>query len=262
MRFLKWLIGIFQPQPAPPPQPLPTTETLGCGTDPLQKLDVYRPPNTFATDNRRAIVFVHGGDFVVGDKANPGVADTKWPHYCGRGDIFASVNYRLNVDPATQAQDVAAAVNAVKKQPGIDPSRIVLMAHSAGGTDAALAVACALCSPWKVVLLDPATLDAVATMDHPHEAVFDPLGDTREDWERNSPIAQLSGPTPPWFIVTSGERGKAFGQQAQAFANQALHLGCPSAAVLPFPDLSHEDCNKLVGKPCALTDAIDKFIGA
>ena len=240
------------------PKPLPTFQTLSYGKDAKQAMDVYRPPNCYATDRRDCIVFVHGGGFVDGDKDNPGVADVKSAYYNGKGKVFVLVNYRLNVEPSVQAQDVAAAVKYAL--PGI--GRIILMAHSAGGTDAALAIAYELCDVDRIVLLDPASLDAVATMDHPHDPVFAPLGATQADWERNSPIAQLSGPTPPWMIVVSGDRGPAFVRQAQAFADKALHLGSPQADVVQFPDLSHEDCNKLVGTPCALTDAINLFLGA
>ena len=93
MRFLKWLLGLFQPAPTP----LPTFETLAYGTDPLQQFDVYRPPNTMPGDKLPVILVDHGGgwDNPDGDKANPGVIANKAAYYVPKGWIVVSMNYRL-----------------------------------------------------------------------------------------------------------------------------------------------------------------------
>lgn len=137
------------------PRDVPYTDgaLLGCGSgastqDPCggsQTLDVYRHA-TAAGSHRGTIVFVHGGGFVGGDKAirdgltGPVLAQVE------RGWDVVSVNYRLNRDgsapwPAA-LDDVEAAIRWIRVHGptvGIDPSRIVVAGHSAGGTIAALA---------------------------------------------------------------------------------------------------------------------------
>ena len=103
------------------------------GSDPLQKLDFWH-----ATSAKPAplIVFVHGGGWKRGDKRTATGAQ-KVEHLIGEGYAFATINYRL-VPTATveqQAADIAAAVAWLRgsaRRLGIDPSRVVLMGHSAG----------------------------------------------------------------------------------------------------------------------------------
>ncbi|XUM24396.1 alpha/beta hydrolase fold domain-containing protein [Bradyrhizobium oligotrophicum S58] len=81
-------------------------------------------------------MFVHGGGWKRGDKRNATGA-AKIEHLLAQGYAFALIDYRL-VPAATveqQAADVAAAVAWLRKNAGrlgIDPSRLVLMGHSAG----------------------------------------------------------------------------------------------------------------------------------
>jgi len=149
------------PQPPPDPDPLPEKETdLAYGPDPLQTLDVYRPPNTMPGDKLPVILMVHGGgwDNTLGDKANAGVIDNKIAHYLPLGYMVVSMNYRLypQVTPLQEMQDVAAAYTFVQKLPGVDPARIGLMGHSAGGTNVAVAAA-SMVKPHWVVTLDAGT---------------------------------------------------------------------------------------------------------
>jgi arylformamidase len=97
----------------------------------LDTLDIYSP-----ADARRApvLIFVHGGEWTRGDKAN---VSSKPKFFNENGVVFVSVNYRLS--PAdkhpAQVEDVATSIAWVKKhieQFGGDPSRIVIMGHSAG----------------------------------------------------------------------------------------------------------------------------------
>ncbi|CAN5551171.1 alpha/beta hydrolase [soil metagenome] len=104
------------------------------GSDPLQKLDFWRPANTVAPVP--LVLFVHGGGWKRGDKRNA-TGTAKVEHMLAQGYAFASINYRL-VPTATveeQAADVAASLAWVRSNAarlGVDPRRIVLMGHSAG----------------------------------------------------------------------------------------------------------------------------------
>jgi arylformamidase len=82
---------------------------------------------------------VHGGGYVIGDKANQ--MRYKIDLFNTQGWILVSVNYRLSRPDKGAAQfpdhfmDVAAAVAWVHEhidEYGGDPSRIALLGHSAG----------------------------------------------------------------------------------------------------------------------------------
>lgn len=121
---------------------------LAYGNDPLQKMDVYLPPNR--TSNTGVIVLVHGGSFVAGDKAE----FTPISKYlAASGFAVLNINYRLvdgtglygprpmrvesNIKIKDQVTDVGAAVDyalAHANQWVASPSRLAVVGHSAGGT--------------------------------------------------------------------------------------------------------------------------------
>ena len=251
----------------PKPQPLPEKETnLSYGSDPLQKLDVYRPPNTMPGDRKRAILMVHGGgwDNTKGDKANPGVIDAKAAHYTALGYIVVSMNYRLytptnGITPLQEAQDVAAAYAFVQKQPGVDPARIGLMGHSAGGTNVAVAGASMVKPAW-IVCLDAGTLDvqdSVAKAAKLGSDLMVPFGTDPLAWPPMSPMDCVQGFTGPW-LLTIGNRSPASVKQTQAFAARVQQFG--GMATVQHFGLDHGDMDSQVGLPGPLTDAIDAFI--
>jgi len=104
-----------------------------AGSDPnLNALDLYLPAGK---QNAPLVVYVHGGGWGAGDKANP----TTLVNTFGRMGVgLASINYRLAPDlkhPA-QIEDVARAFAWVYKnasQYSIDRNRMVILGASAGG---------------------------------------------------------------------------------------------------------------------------------
>ncbi len=91
---------------------------------------------------RPAIVFIHGGGWIGGDKSweRPAMA-----RYAELGYVTVSANYRLaNVAPfPAPLDDVKAAVRWLREhasEHGVDPDRIGLYGYSAGAHLAALAV--------------------------------------------------------------------------------------------------------------------------
>jgi acetyl esterase/lipase len=116
---------------------------LKYGPDERNRLDVFAP-DPLPTETRPVLVFVHGGDFVAGDKADP-----KSPFYenigvwaARNGLIGVNVTYRLAPDHPWPAgiEDVGAAVRwAIQNVApyGGGPDRIFLMGHGAGATHVA-----------------------------------------------------------------------------------------------------------------------------
>ena len=120
-----------------------------CGTDSsFQELDVYTPKHQDRA--RPAVVYIHGGGWSTGDKANPFVA-SYGTDIVKHDFAFVSVNYRLapqSIYPA-QNQDVDCAlayIVAHADELRIDVTKIALIGDSAGGQLAAMA---ALTSPSK-----------------------------------------------------------------------------------------------------------------
>lgn len=98
-------------------------------------LDLYISENDPAP--HPLLIFVHGGGFTAGDKAN----DTKmsFQNLASNGFAVASVNYRLLTDTTPypdQLYDVKGAIRFLKanaKEFGLDQNRFAIMGTSAGG---------------------------------------------------------------------------------------------------------------------------------
>lgn len=102
------------------------------------ELDLFRPKGEWG--NLPAIVCIHGGGWQKGSKINHrNVAQA----LAARGFVTASIDYRLSSEaqfPA-QIQDCKAAVRFLRAHAsefGIDPGKIGVIGHSAGGHLAAL----------------------------------------------------------------------------------------------------------------------------
>lgn len=104
-----------------------------------QKLDIYIPDTNKI---HPVIIFIHGGAFMGGDKAdfqlNPALEGLK------KGYAIVSINYRLSQESTFPAQihDVKAAIRWVKANASkyhFNASKIILWGASAGGHLASLA---------------------------------------------------------------------------------------------------------------------------
>jgi arylformamidase len=200
----------------------PARQELAYGGDPLQKLDFYAPAAK-ASGPAPLIVFVHGGGWKRGDKSNATGAE-KIAHFTVKGYAFASIDYRLvpNATVEQQAADIAGALAMLVRDAarlGIDPSRIVLMGHSAGahlaglvGTDPRYLQAAGLgVDRLKgVILLDGAAYDVPAQMsDGPrimqstYAAAF---GSDPARQRTLSPTLQAAAPNAPAFLILHVER--------------------------------------------------------
>ncbi len=102
-------------------------------------LDIYRRSGQTPGP---ILVFVHGGSWMSGDKANVGMSAGLVDYYINRGYSFVAINHRLQnntetpgTDYADQATDIAAAlawVRANSERVGGLPEEIVLMGFSSG----------------------------------------------------------------------------------------------------------------------------------
>lgn len=142
------------------------------GDDAPQALHVWEPDDLAPRDGWPALLLLHGGGWVTGS----------WEQFrslgarlCRRGMVVAAADYRLAPDHAWPAQldDVLAALDRVFAMQ-VDPARVALWGHSAGGHLALLAAMRrpeALCG--VVAVGAPTDLEAFAReSDEPLDAIF------------------------------------------------------------------------------------------
>ncbi len=132
------IMQLYAPlEPKEPYAGITVTRNLAFGPDPLQTVDVLEP--TTPGKPRPVMVFVHGGGFVRGDKAQ---TDSMLVWAVNHGMVGVDVNYRLAPkDPwPAGAQDLASAIawtRANIASHGGDPDRIFIWGHSAGANHVA-----------------------------------------------------------------------------------------------------------------------------
>lgn len=261
-------------RPAATPPVLPAgaraLRDVAYGSDPRQRFDVYLPAQT---RNAPVLLFVHGGGWENGNKDNPGVVEDKAAYWLPKGYILVSTNYRMRPDtaPLDQARDVARALAKVQQlapQWDADPSRVVLMGHSAGAHLAVLVGASSTlwrevgaARPRGVVSLDSGALDVPDLMRRPRipKLYHRAFGGDRDEWIAASPFHQLSADASPMLIVCSTRRPDAC-PQGRALAEKASVLGV-RMDVLP-QDLSHMQVNRELGQDSSYTEAVARFIGS
>jgi acetyl esterase/lipase len=104
-----------------------------------EKLDVYIPSGEWK-NNRPAVLFIHGGGFKIGDKAESRSASV-CADLARAGYVAVSCNYVLSTKdkPGAWPQNIADCREAVRwmrknaRDLGIDPQRIAVAGGSAGG---------------------------------------------------------------------------------------------------------------------------------
>ena len=129
-----------RPHMTMPPTPvfrLSDVPFLGAGRK--EKLDLYFPSGDFRS-NRPVVVFIHGGGFTGGDKAEYRSASVS-ADLCRAGYVVVSCNYVLGPKdkPGVWPQNIADCRNAVRwvrahaKELGVNPDKIAVAGGSAGG---------------------------------------------------------------------------------------------------------------------------------
>jgi len=254
-------------QPVDLPAGAQVERDLAYGSDPNQKMDVYRPANA---QNAPVIFMVHGGGWRRGDKEAAGVVNNKVEHWLPKGYIVISVGYRLvpQVTPMGEAQDIAKALAFAQGKArswGGDPSRFVLMGHSAGAhlvsllSSAPSIASNAGANSWLgTVVLDSAAYNVVDIMQKKHFGLYDEaFGSDQQLWRDASPILRLNSAPVPMLLVCSSQRADSCAQ-ASAYADKAKSMG-GRVSVYPI-DMRHGEINAQLGAPGALTTQVDGFL--
>lgn len=246
------------------PEP-PGKQALSYGPDKLQQLDYWPAQN----GNRKAplVIFVHGGGWKRGSKDNAS-GPYKAPHYTGEGYAYASINYRLVPDNTVEdeAADVARSVRYLidhAAQLGFDPSRIVLMGHSAGahlvalvGTDERYLKAFGLsfASLDGVIPIDGAAYDVPKQIadggNFMHDTYLQAFGTDPARQRALSPTFQAAAPNAPRFLLIHVQRADGIAQNIELEA--ALRRAGTAVQRRDFPGTGlkgHAEINRSLGDP-------------
>lgn len=251
----------------PETQVIDAHKDIAYGPDPQQRMDMYRPARAH---DAPVLFLVHGGAWMLGDKASRGFIHDKVAHWVPMGYVVVSVDYRMSrlPDPLQEADDVARALAFAQHEAaswGADPARFVLIGHSAGAHLVALLTAApritedAGVRPWlATIALDSAAYDVVQLMQSPHFRFYDRV--FKHDpalWRAASPSLRLTRKPVPMLLVCSTLRRTSC-SQARAFAQRARGLG-GRVELLP-EDKTHEQINKELGADPAYTGQVQDFL--
>lgn len=206
------------------------------------RLDLFFP-RTRKAGPWPLIVVVHGGGWSEGDKQGFDLPQAR------RKYLVASINYRMF--PAfrfpAMIEDVKLAIRHLRAHAAeynLDPRRIAILGHSAGGHLAALAALAGPQAGWDVgdhpeqssavraavVLSGPSDLGRTFGDQWAEGNRFSVFG--KEQWEAASPVQRVRADAPP-FLLAHGEADTVVEvDHARALHEALLGAGAPSGLLV------------------------------
>lgn len=223
---------------------LPHHLDLAYGQHPKQRLDLYRPRKD--TDNAPVFLFLHGGGFQEGDRAQYGFVASS---LATRGVITAVASYRLanqgHSYPA-QSDDARDAVSWLHEnvaEYGGNPRALYVGGHSAG---AILAADLGADRGWLESRgIPPDSLRGIVPISGTYDlrpperpGYVDAYAPTPESRQLASPILHIDDPA-PIAVVAVGSREPQIIEPSEAFA-EALSTRGVHASFIRLEDQAHD----------------------
>lgn len=201
----------------------------------------------FPADNQPspALVFIHGGYWQSLDKS---VFSFPAPAAVAAGVAFVALGYPLT--PEASMDEIVASVRMGlawlyrhAKDYGIDPNKIHVAGHSAGGHLTAMAMA----TNWPLV--DPALPAALVQTGTAISGLYDlepirlcylneAIGLDEEDVANNSPIHHIPDTAGTMFLAVGGDESEEFRRQQKDFFDVWQAPARPAVAV-ELPEQNH-----------------------
>jgi len=219
--------------------------------------DVFVPPE--ATEKATAVLLIHGGAWVMGDKSQL----RGYGFLLGReGTVCVACEYRLATEAQWPAQldDVNVALQWMHdnaEELGIDPQRIAVCGASSGAHLAMMAAAShdesADRPPIAAVISFYGPTRLRADSDMLKDSVLQLLGSDAkgDDFVGASPADQLSASYPPTLLMHSNQDELVPREQSIEFAEQLRALEVPVELAL-FDNVPHMfDADKRLGRLAA-----------
>jgi arylformamidase len=230
----------------------------------LLSLDIYHFGQT--SPKKPVIIYVHGGGFAIGDKANN--MTNKQNLFSSLDYILVSINYRLSpeiysTDPnrvmyPTHHNDVADAVKWIYDNIanyGGNNQKIALLGHSAGAQLVALTGTSKLFLPTRginlnlikgVACIDTEGYDVVARCKENNQVYLNAFGQANTFWFEASPINNLfSGTNYPKFFIAKRGNNTRIGY-SNAFITKLQSVGVMVREVTAN-QYDHEGINDAIG---------------
>jgi acetyl esterase/lipase len=223
---------------------LPHTLDLPYGPDVKQRLDVYGP--TTKPQHAPVFVFLHGGGFREGDRANYGYVAAP---FAAKGIVTVMPSYHLTGSGShypVQADDIRLAIKWVYQhiaEFGGDPNRIVVGGHSAG---AILAADVGVNRGWMKAAGIPAeALRGFAPISGPYDlrvdtrpGELDAYAPSLQAREQASPLLHIHDPAPNAVVAIGAE--ETSGNMLSSSQDLAKQLKAAGASTV-FLSLPGED---------------------
>lgn len=165
------------------------------GEHPLQRIRIWALNDLAPRDGWPAVLLIHGGGWREGDLSD---FESLAPAFARRGIVAAAMNYRLSPEARWPAmlEDAHAALDRLRAAQ-VDPARIAVWGHSAGGQ---LALLLGLQRPADVrcvvAMGAPSDLTVLSREDSAAREVFTP-----EQRATASPLFQPCDVPPPILLV-------------------------------------------------------------
>lgn len=188
------------------------------GARPRQKLDVFAPI-TSGEEGAACLVFIHGGFWQEGSKEASSFAAAT---FTDNGWAYASVGYSLTPDVTLTelAGEIHTALKYLREHSeefGIDPTRIVVAGHSAGGHLAACIIA-DLAGPGSSELIAGAVLiSGVFDLETIARSYVNDLARiSTDEIGQLSPLPHSPQKAIPILLLVGGDEPDAFQAQTEA----------------------------------------------
>ncbi len=249
------ITGCSKKDVAPVAQPVTAATYLNVayGTDPLQNMDVYLPPNR-SVDTTKVLIMIHGGAWSTGDKTDfNAYVDTMKKRLPGYA-VF-NINYRLavagvNLFP-TQENDVKAAIEFIyaRRSTYLVSGKFVLLGASAGA-HLALLQAYKYASPVKIkAVVDFFGPTDMAEMYNNPASIYAPrasiaalMGGSPSAnpgiYQSSSPINFVTPQSPPTIILQGGIDQLVSPAQSYSLNSSLQQKGVVHSLVL-YPQENH-----------------------